>query len=205
MKRGGSDSETYAYDADGNRTARTTPATGGTESATYDAQGRLATRGGITYSFDSAGFLTQRGTDIFSYGPQGRLLSANVGGEAITYAYDGIGRRTARTTAAGTETYLYGDPDDRWQLSASRDAGGQLTQYFYDPYGRLVSFERGGARFYVFTDPNGSPRLITDSAGTAQKRITYDAYGDILSDSNPSFALRTAGPGAAKSGAPACL
>ena len=198
VKRGGSDSETYAYDADGNRTTRATPATGGTESATYDAQGRLATRGGISYSFDSAGFLAQRGSDTFNYGPQGRLLSANVGGDAITYAYDGIGRRTARTTGAGTETYLYGDPDDPWQLSASRDPSGQLTQYFYDPYGRLVSFERGGTRFYVFTDPNGSPRLITDSAGTAQKRINYDAYGDILSDSNPSFALRVGYAGGLK-------
>ncbi len=108
----GGNSESYAYDSAGNRTSRSGPATSGsTETATYDAQGRLDTRGGIDYSFDAAGYLTQRGADTFNYGPQGTLLSANVGGTAITYVYDGTGRRTSRTDSGGTEQYLYGSPD----------------------------------------------------------------------------------------------
>ena len=189
VQRGGSDSETYGYDANGNRTSRTGPGVSGTETATYDGQGRLATRGGIAYSFDGAGYLTQRGADTFTYGPLGRLQSANVGGSAITYAYDTAGRRTARTEGGNTEQYLYGNPDNPWELSASRAAAGQLAQYFYDPYGRLVGFDRGGARFYVFTDAFGSPRLVTNAAGAAVKRIDYDAYGDVISDSAPAFSL----------------
>ena len=172
VKRGGSDSETYGYDPDGNRTSRTGPGVAGTETATYDAQGRLATRGALTYAFDAAGYLTQRGADTFNYGPQGRLLSANVSGVAITYAYDGLGRRTARTDSGGTEQYLYGDPDNPWEVTASRDPSGNLTQYFYDPDGRLIGLQRGAARFYVFTDTIGSPRLVTNSAGVAQSEST---------------------------------
>ncbi|HET6898606.1 MAG TPA: RHS repeat-associated core domain-containing protein, partial [Vicinamibacteria bacterium] len=198
VQRGGSASESYGYDANGNRTTRIRPGLGGTETATYDSQGRLATRGGITYSFDGAGYLTQRGSDTFSYGPRGRLQTANVGGSAITYAYDGMGRRTARTESGGTEQYLYGDPETPWQLTASRDAAGQLTQYFYDPYGRLVALTRGGQTFYVFTDMLGSPRLVTDSTGATVKRIDYDAYGDVITDSAPGFSLRVGFAGGLK-------
>ena len=198
VQRGGSASESYGYDANGNRTSRSRPGLAGTETATYDAQGRLASRGGITYSFDAAGYLTQRGSDTFSYGPRGRLQSAKVGGSAITYAYDGMGRRTARTESGATEQYLYGDPENPWQLTASRDAAGGLTQYFYDPSGRLVGLERGAQRFYVFTDLLGSPRLVTDSTGATVKRIDYDAYGDVITDSAPSFELRSASRGGSR-------
>jgi RHS repeat-associated protein len=186
----GDDDESYAYDADGNRTSRSGPATGGsTESATYDSQGRLDTRGGIDYTFDNAGYLTQRGGDTFNYGPQGRLLSATVGGNAITYDYDGLGRRTSRTDAGGTERYLYGSPQDPWELTASRSPAGVLTQYFYDPSGNLIGLERGGSRYYVFSDDLGSPRLVTTDTGTAVKRIDYDAFGDVTTDTNTAFPL----------------
>jgi RHS repeat-associated protein len=195
----GGNSESYGYDSAGNRTSRSGPATSGsTETATYDAQGRLDTRGGLDYTFDAAGYLTQRGADTFNYGPQGRLLSANVSGVAITYAYDGLGRRTSRTDSGGTERYLYGSPDNPWQLTASRDPAGVLTQYFYDPDGNLTGIERGGNRFYVFTDRIGSPRLVTNSTGATVKRITYDAFGDITTDTNPGFALRVGFAGGLK-------
>jgi RHS repeat-associated protein len=198
VQRGGSDSETYAYDADGNRISRTGPGVTGTEAASYDAQGRLATRGALNYGFDAAGFLTQRGSDSFGYGPRGHLQSASVGGSPVTYAYDAFGRRTARTESGQTEQYLYGNPKVSGELSASRDPGGQLTQYFYDPTGRLVGLQRGASRFYVFTDDIGSPRLVTDSAGSTVKRIDYDAYGAISSDSAPAFSLRVGFAGGLK-------
>ena len=128
----------------------------------------------------------------------GACRAPTVGGSAITYAYDGMGRRTARTESGATEQYLYGDPENPWQLTASRDAAGQLTQYFYDPYGRLVGLQRGAQRFYVFTDPLGSPRLVTDSTGATVKRIDYDAYGDVITDSAPTFELRVGFAGGLK-------
>ena len=198
VDRDGSPSESYGYDANGNRTSRSRPGLGGTETATYDAQGRLDARGATDYSFDAAGYLTQRGSDTFTYGPRGHLQGANVGGSAITYAYDGMGRRTARTEGGTTEQYLYGDPENPWQLTASRAPGGELTLYFYDPYGRLVGLERGGQRFYVFTDLLGTPRLVTDSSGATVKRIDYDAFGDVITDSAPSFSLRVGFAGGLK-------
>ena len=189
VQRGGSDSETYGYDANGNRTSRTRPGLAGTETSTYDSQGRLATRGATAYTFDAGGYLAQRGADTFSYGPRGRLQSATAGGTTVTYTYDGAGRRTARTVGAQTHQYLYGNPANPWQLSASRDPGGQLSQYFYDASDRLHAIQRGATRFYVITDQLGSPRMVTDSGGATVKRIDYDAYGDVISDSAPAFDL----------------
>ena len=56
--------------------------------------------------------MTQRGADTFQYSTTGRLLAATVGGQTVTYGYDGLGRRVSRTDAGGTRQYLYGDPGD---------------------------------------------------------------------------------------------
>ncbi len=43
---------------------------------------------------------------------------------------------------------------------------------------RLIGIERGGTRYYVFSDRVGSPRLVTDTSGATVKRINYDAFGE---------------------------
>lgn len=40
-----------------------------------------------------------------------------------------------------------------------------------------------------YIDQTGTPRVISDAAGTVVKGLQYDSYGNLLSDSNPSFTL----------------
>jgi RHS repeat-associated protein len=180
--------EEYAYDARGNRTSRTANG-GATEASTYDLQDRLQTRHGTLYSFDADGFLAQRGADTFDFGARGEMLGAVVDGQSVTYGYDGYGRRTSRTTAAGPTQFLYGNPQHQLQLTASRDTAGVLTTYFYDEGGRLIAFERSGARYYVAGDMLGTPKAVVDANGTVVKTMAWDAFGSLLSDSNAGFAL----------------
>ncbi len=42
-------------------------------------------------------------------------------------------------------------------------------------------------RYYLHYDQVGSLRAITDSRGNIVKEITYDSYGNIISDTNPNF------------------
>jgi RHS repeat-associated protein len=63
-----------------------------------------------------------------------------------------------------------------------------LTTYLYDESGRMFALERGGSRYYVATDHLGSPRVIF-SAGGVVKTLEYDAFGGLVSDSNPGFEL----------------
>jgi YD repeat-containing protein len=76
---------------------------GPAETANYDAQDRLLQQGPVTYQFNADGFLVQRGGDMFQYSARGELLEATLAnGEKITYTYDGLGRRVARTDTSGT-------------------------------------------------------------------------------------------------------
>jgi RHS repeat-associated protein len=179
---GGSPVESYSYDANGNRSAASA-------AANYDAADRLTSLGGTAYAFDNDGYLASRGADTFQYTTRGELLSATVAGQPITYAYDALGRRVSRTQAGATTQYLYGNPANPLQLTASRDGAGVLSVYYYGSGGGLFAMDRGGVRYYVATDQVGSPRVVSDASGTVIKTMTYDSYGKPLSDSNPSFGL----------------
>jgi RHS repeat-associated protein len=183
VRRDGALFEQYGYDNNANRTS--TLAT----SATYDDQDRLIQQGGVSYTFDDDGYLTTRGSDTFVYSARGELLSATVGGQTVTYQYDGMARRIGKVDASGTVQYLYGNPGSPFMVTASRDAAGILTTYFYDTAGNLLSFERGGVRYYVATDQLGTPKAVTDATGSLVKAIEYDAWGVKLSDTNPTFDL----------------
>jgi RHS repeat-associated protein len=187
VKLDGSTVEAYAYDANGNRVSRTVG--GSTQTATYDAQDRIQQQGGVTYAFDADGFATARGADTFQYSALGELLRATVGGQTVTYAYDGHGRRVARTDGTGTHQYLYGDPATPHLVTASRAPTGGLTTYYYDDAGLLFALKRGASWYYVATDQVGTPRVVVDAAGVAVKELEHDAFGNILSDSNPAFDL----------------
>ncbi len=175
--------EQYGYDPNGNRTSTLAA------SATYDAQDRLIQQGGVAYTLDADGYLVQRGADTFQYSARGELLSATVGGQTITYQYDGVGRRIGKTDTAGVTQYLYCNPGNPFQLTASRGVDSALTNYFYDTAGNLYALERGGVRYYVATDQLGTPKVVTDGTGAVVKTVEYDAWGTTTSDSNPSFDL----------------
>ena len=126
----------------------------------------------MSYAWDADGFLQQRGGDTFVYSRSGELLSA----KGVTYAYDGVGRRVARTEGATKTTYLYGNPANPWQVTAST-VGDVVTTYYYDADDRLFALERGGERYYVGADANGSPRVVVKPSGEVVRTVTYDAFG----------------------------
>ncbi|MDA8178745.1 MAG: PASTA domain-containing protein [Deltaproteobacteria bacterium] len=175
--------EQYGFDNNANRTNTLVT------SATYDDQDRLIQQGGVNYTFDDDGYLTTRGGDTFAYSARGELLSVTVGGQTITYQYDGMARRIGKTDAGGTMQYLYGNPGNPFQLIASRDVAGILTTYIYDTAGNLYALERNGVRYYVATDQLGTPKTVMDATGSVVKAVEYDAWGVRLSDTNPSFDL----------------
>ncbi|MEO8132570.1 MAG: RHS repeat-associated core domain-containing protein [Betaproteobacteria bacterium] len=188
VQRDGVSVERYTYSPNRNRSSRQS---GGNpaEAATYDGQDRLLQQGTLTYQFNADGYLTQRGADTFQFSTSGELLQAVVGGQTMTYVYDGLRRRVSRTSAAGTTQYLYGSPDNDLQVSNTRSPAGILTTYYYDDSRRLFAIQRGANRYYVASDQLGSPREIIDAAGAVVKVIEYDSAGSITLDSNPAFEL----------------
>ncbi|SDE69530.1 RHS repeat-associated core domain-containing protein, partial [Paenibacillus sp. cl123] len=186
---GGVTVEAYEYDVNKNRIAREVT---GSERMTssYGPHDVLAAVGETAYSFDEDGYLRQRGADTFQYGARGELLTATVSGATYTYAYDALGRRTYREDGAGKFTqYLYGDPTSLQLVTSTVNENGELTNYLYDQDGLLLGLERNNVRYYVITDGIGTPQQVLNGQGQVIKRLKYDSYGGVLSDSNPGFAL----------------
>lgn len=181
--------EAYAYDADGNRASRQVGA-GAVESSTFDLHGQVISRDGVAYAYNADGQLVGRGGDALAYSASGELLSYQVtAGPTVSYAYDGFGRRTARTDASGTTQYLYANLDSPFEVTVSIEPSGDVTRYYYDDFGQLYAFTRAGATYYVGTDQARSVRLIVDDTGAEVRRIDYDAYGVVVADTNPAFTI----------------
>lgn len=52
-----------------------------------------------------------------------------------------------------------------------------------------TSFTQAGQRYYILTDQVGTPKIISDAHGGVIKQIDYDAFGNVISDSNPDFKI----------------
>ncbi len=51
----------------------------------------------------------------------------------------------------------------------------------------IAMTDKNNNRYYLHYDQVGSLRAVTDTNGNIIKEITYDSYGNIISDTNPNF------------------
>jgi YD repeat-containing protein len=181
--------ESYAYDANGNRT--NTTAGGVNRGSTHDDQDRLLTHGSTSYDYTPAGRLRTRtgsgGTTEYGYDAIGNLLSVTLpGGTSITYLLDGVDRRVGRQVNGVTvERYIYsGD-----QLVAQLDSNGAIVSRFVYSGGFLPAYlVRGGVKFRIFEDHVGSVRLVVNAtSGAIVQQMDYDSFGNVIMDTNPGF------------------
>jgi RHS repeat-associated protein len=186
----GSRLEAYFYDDNGNRSAAY-DANGNLVPAHYDDQDRLVFLGEVDYRFNEDGFLSWRDNDFFEYSAQGELLQATLGsGTRISYLYDGVGRRVARLVdGVATEYYLYGNPGNPFEVTAVKDSNGVVSHYYYDQINCLFAIKQGSDWYYVASDQQGTPRVVSDATGQVVKVMEYNSFGKLLSDSNPDFKL----------------
>lgn len=187
--------EEYTYDPQGNRLTEINTLKGISRSYTHDEEDKILYAGDDSYQFDLDGFLTSRtissglysGTATFDYSSRGELLSVNLPtGDTITYSHDPMGRRVGKAiNGTVTEKYLW---QDSTTLLGVYDGSDTLLQRFEYADGRMpVAMAQAGQIYYMAYDQVGSLRLVTDSAGNIVKKIDYDSFGNILSDSNPYF------------------
>jgi len=99
---------------------------------------------------------------------------------------------TSRNEGANVTQFLYGDTSLGSRPVATKDASG-TTLYYYDPSGTLMGFSREGTVYYVGADQVGTSKTVLIGSGTVQRTIESDSWGNVLSDSNPSFNLLVQG------------
>jgi|GEM_PF-2833742 len=142
---------------------------------TYDALGRLLS------ATDAAGITVSN-----AYDPVGNRIQVIDGEQNIsTFAYDGLGRNTATTYVDDTTTTTY----DALHRTHRTDPNGEVTQYDYDVFDRLITVEYIGApeenRSYAYDDV-GNLLSVThpNGDGLADVATTYDALNRVETETS---------------------
>ncbi|MCA3176266.1 MAG: RHS domain-containing protein, partial [Burkholderiales bacterium] len=195
----GQSTETFGFDAAGNRTSHS--AVNGT--LTYDANNRLIQRGtgnnSTHYQYDANGNLIQQTTGTsasatsvvrYTYDPLNRLSEVRDGAGSLIaqYVYDPFDLRISKTvyrdpngqafTTPLTTYYLYSDEG----LIAEANAQGQITmQYGWKPDGQWstdpVFVKAANTYAYFHNDHLGTPLRATNQAGELVWRAEYSSLG----------------------------
>jgi RHS repeat-associated protein len=184
--------EAYQYDIAGTRSYEMNTLRGISGRALdYSEEDHLWSAGSTTYEYDPDGFLTTKTeeTDVtrFDYSSRGELLSVTLpDGTLIEYLHDPLGRRVAKKVD-GTivKKYLW---QEMTRLLAVYDGSGNLLMRFEYADGHMpIAMTSSGETYYLTYDQVGSLRSIADSSGNAIKVIEYDSFGNIITDTNPTF------------------
>jgi RHS repeat-associated protein len=179
---------TYGYDLNGNRTHLNS-----NEIAHYDDQDRLLDYNGIQYGYTANGELKTRTvgnvTTTYVYDVLGNLREVTFPNTTkIEYVIDGQNRRVGKKiNGTLVQAFLY---QDQLKPVAELDGSGNIVSRFV--YATRVNVPdymiKGGVTYRIITDHLGSPRLVVDVAtNTASQRMDYDAWGNVINDSNPGF------------------
>ena len=181
--------EEYTYDANGNRASATVNGTSITASYTLDDN--LVVYGQNTYSYDNDGYLktktTPDGTTTYSYGTLGELLSVTTPTKTITYTHNANNQRVSKSiNGTVTEKYLWANLTT---LLAIYDANDNLVQRFEyaDQRMPVAMTDANNTKYYLHYDQVGTLKAVTDTTHNIVKEIVYDTFGNILTDSNPTF------------------
>ena len=189
VRKNGTAVESYGYDANGNRTGATVAGT--TITATYDAQDRLLAYGPSTFTHTAVGAVSSSTlagqATTYQYDPVGNLLGVVTAGGSTSYTVDGSDRRVRRRFNGVTDyalLYL-----DGLRPAAQLDPAGVIVNRFVYVSGNVPAYLiRGGVAHRIITDQVGSVRLVVNAtSGAIVQRIDYDAFGNVVSDSNPGF------------------
>jgi RHS repeat-associated protein len=185
----GAHAETYTYDKEGNRTMTGYTTTIGN---------RLTADGTSTYAYDNDGNMVGRTrtsdnqVTTYTYDFRNRLtedLIKTSGGVTVQddkFTYDVENRRIGKNTLSGGQSWTGYDGVNPY---ADFNSSGSLTYRYL--YGNAIDFllarvDTSGTPMWYLTDKLGSVREDVSTSGSVLDSITYDSYGNILTESSPS-------------------
>ena len=103
-----------------------------------------------------------------------------------TYRYNGLGQRVEKVTPQATTAFSYST--DGQLLTEYQPNGAIIREYVYLNGEPLVLLEPLGSAhevLYLQTDHLGTPRMATDSGGTAVWKWESDPFGTTAADTDP--------------------
>ncbi len=145
---------------------------------------RLLIQGDKKFEYDERGNLIResRGKDVklqkhLHYNLQNQLISVetNTQHETVTFKYDPLGRRIAKTDAIGATLFLWTD-----NLLAQETRNNIKKTYLFEPYSfRPVALVQDGEIYHYHLDHLGTPRELTNATGDIVWKARYETYGNV--------------------------
>lgn len=188
----GSPIASCAYDSNGNRLSYM--GQDGNISASFDVQDRLLQYGSTTYNYNNDGTLSSKTdgdnhTTSYNYDVFSNLRSVILPNNMyIDYLIDGKDRRVAKkANGVLVQGFLY---QDTLNPVAELDSNNNvISRFIYATRSNVPDYmEKDGHIYRIISDHLGSPRLVVETGtGDVYQRLDYDAFGNVVQDTNPGF------------------
>jgi RHS repeat-associated protein len=184
----GASDDTYGYDANGNRD---------TTGYTVGTGNELTNSPGVTYAYDNVGNMitatTSSGTTTYTYDYQNQLTNVEANGVMVaTYTYDALGQRIG-IKDIGTQTWtVYNGKSADANPYGDFSSSGALKVRYLDGLAVdqiLAQTDASGDTSWYLTDQLGSVVAIASTSAVLDQ-ITYDPFGNIVTQTNATDAVR---------------
>ncbi len=149
-------SYTYGYDANGNRTHK-----GSTPYQIATDSNRLMSYASINVQYDDNGNIKQKGSATYTYNDANRLIGYSKGSTSATYTYNSVGQRVSKKVGS-TITYFGYDLDGK--LIYERTGSNHIAYIYLN--NQLVGVSKNNDLYYVHTDHQGRPEVMTNNSNT---------------------------------------
>jgi RHS repeat-associated protein len=166
--------QTYAYDANGNRTSMDDAATAAVSYQINAPNNRLLAVGTKNYTYDANGNVTSNGVTSFGFDGFNRLKSVTKAGVTTSYWVNALGQRTYKTQGSPKAVqFIYG-PGGELVMDYNHTGAVRSNYLWLD--GKLVGLVRGNQLYFVHADHLGRPEIVTNSAKAVVWRAANTAF-----------------------------
>jgi len=174
VTQGGSTTESYSYDAAGNRLSSL-----GVNPYSYNTSNELTSIPSGSYTYDANGnTLSDPSGKQYTWNFENQLTSVTVPGSGTTtYRYDPFGSRIYKSSPTWTGAFVY----DGYDLIETVNSGGTIVARYAGTRTldeTLAELRSGGSSYYE-ADGLGSITSLSSSAGAIANTYTYDSFGNV--------------------------
>ncbi len=178
VTQGGGTTESYSYDAVGNRLSSS-----GVPTYSYNTSNELTATSNGSYTYDANGnTLSDPSGKSYSWDFENRLTQAvNPGVGTTTFRYDPFGRRVQKSGPLGTTNYLYDGMSVNANVIQEVDNSGNVLGRYTRTHAVDESLAelRSGTISYYQADALGTVTSLSNPTGVLANTYAYDSFGKL--------------------------
>ncbi len=181
--QGATATESYAYDAVGNRTSSL-----GVASYTTNSSNEMTANSNASFTYDNNGNTLTKviggNTTSYAWDFENRMSSVTLPGSggSVSFKYDPFGRRIYKSSSSCTSIYAY-DGDNL--VEETNASGGAIARYSQNEENldEPLAMLRSSTTSYFEQDGLGSVTTLSNAAGALAQTYTYDSFGNQTASS----------------------